>query len=193
MTLYYIGMVDTTAYTDEELVLMVQSGETQAFGELVVRYEDKMKRYARRFLFHTQDCEDAVQQVFIKAFENIQSFDIEKQFSPWLYRVAHNQFISILRKRKNEAIPFFDPDTLFPHPVAEEKTDDDILSRERHDEIEAALSQLKPKYREVVALYYFEGFEYEQIAEILRIPKSTVGVRLKRAKDSLKGIIENTN
>ncbi|MGB0756987.1 MAG: RNA polymerase sigma factor [Patescibacteria group bacterium] len=181
------------ALTDEQLAKLVQAGQTEAFGDLVVRYEDKLKRYARRFLFQLEDQEDLVQTVFLKVFENIQGFNTDKRFSPWIYRIAHNEFISTLRKRKFEPLPFFDPDTLFPHPVAKEKTDADTLLGEQKEVVEKALKDLKPQYREVVILYYFEDFDYKAIGDILRIPTSTVGVRLKRAKEKLVTILENNN
>ena len=76
--------------SDEEIAQKVQANDTDAFGVLVFRYEDKMLRYARRFLFDYHDSEDVVQNVFIKAFTNINSFDYKRKFSPWLYRIAHN-------------------------------------------------------------------------------------------------------
>ncbi len=178
--------------SDEEIVRQVQSGNTDMFGVLVLRYEAKMMRYARRFLFDYHDSEDVVQNVFIKAFTNINSFDISKSFSPWIYRVAHNEFISTIRKKKLEAVPFFDPDTLFPHPVAEDATDSFVLEKEQRELIEKNLNQIEAKYREPIILYYFEGFDYKTIADILHIPVSTVGVRLRRGREKLKKIFNDT-
>jgi len=177
--------------SDEEVVRQVQSGNTDMFGVLVLRYEAKMMRYARRFLFNYHDSEDIVQNVFIKAFTNINSFDIDKAFSPWIYRVAHNEFISTIRKKKLEAVPFFDPDTLFPHPVAEGSTDSFVLEKEQRELIEKNLNQIEAKYREPIILYYFEDFDYKTIADILHIPVSTVGIRLRRGREKLKKIFNN--
>ena len=88
---------------DEELARGVQQGNLYLFGLLVERYEHKMMRYARRFLFGYHDAEDMVQEVFIKAYTNIRSFDSTRRFSPWLYRIAHNEFLNALRK--NNTIP----------------------------------------------------------------------------------------
>ena len=79
---------------DENLVELVQKGDIEMFGSLVERYEQKMLRYAGRFLFDHDNAQDAVQEVFIKAYTNIASFDLTKRFSPWLYRIAHNYFIN---------------------------------------------------------------------------------------------------
>ncbi len=104
--------------TDEEIAKSVQGGDTAKFGTLVERYEAKMLRYARKFLFGYQDSEDMVQEVFLKAYTNIQGFDANRKFSSWLYRIAHNEFLNAIKKKGREPLPFFDPDTIFPHPVA---------------------------------------------------------------------------
>jgi len=145
-----------------------------------------MRRYATRFLFNLEDAEDLVQEVFIKAFTNIQSFDSKRKFSSWLYRIAHNTFINAIKKKGREPIPFFDPDTLSPHPVAKETADGKLISQEIKEEINNHLNKLKPKYREILVLYFLEELSYQEISDILHIPISTVGVRLTRAKTQIK-------
>lgn len=172
--------------TDEHIAKLVQDGDVGSFALLVERYEQKMMRYVRRFLFITEDAEDIVQDVFLKAFTNLQQFDTGRSFSSWLYRIAHNECINQLRKKEKMPFPFFDPDTLFPHPVAREQTDRTILDEDAKRILETLLGKLKPQYREVVVLYFFEEFEYKTISDILQIPISTVGVRLSRAKKELK-------
>lgn len=174
--------------SDETIARAVQKGDIEAFGALVERYENKMKRYANRFLFEREDVKDVIQDVFIKAYENIQSFDASRRFSPWLYRIAHNEFINAIRKKKKDPLPFFDPDTLFPHPITEETLDDEVHRKDIKAMLETWLSNVDPKYREVLILYYFEELDYAEIAEILRVPISTVGVRLLRGKAALKKI-----
>jgi len=172
----------TDQLTDEEIVSIIRSGETDSFGILVERYEVKMKRYARKFLFGYEDTEDIVQQVFVKAFVNIRSFDTEKKFSSWLYRIAHNEFINAIRKKKKEPLSFFDSDLLFPRLSGKESTDKEIKEQELRQIIDKCLDKIGPKYREPLVLYYFEELNYKEIANILRIPVSTVGIRILRAK-----------
>ena len=112
--------------TDEQVVRMVQSGKVESFGILVKRYQAKMLRYARKFLFNYHDIEDLVQEVFIKAYTNIQSFDASRKFSSWLYRIAHNQFINAIKKKGKEAVPFFDLDILLPRSISKENADKNI-------------------------------------------------------------------
>lgn len=189
--LYYI--VYMPEITDEEIAQKVQRGDTDAFGILVERYEDKMLRYARRFLFGYEDGEDAVQGVFLRSYINIKQFDTTKKFSSWLYRIAHNEFINVIKKKGKESLPLFEVDTLFPHLVAQEDSAKDFEQKELKEMLEKHLQKISPKYREILVLYYFEQLGYTEIAEILKIPPSTVGVRLKRAKDSLKKIISSQN
>lgn len=176
--------------TDESVVKRVQNGEDEAFGILIDRYGEKLKRYAKRFLLFDEENTDLVQDVFVKAYVNIQSFDTDKRFSPWIYRIAHNEFINAIKKRSASALPFFDPDTLFPHPAASETADEEILKDELKRMMEECLSKLPSKYRESLVLYFYEEMGYEDISEVLRIPVSTVGVRIKRGKEKLKNIYQ---
>jgi RNA polymerase sigma-70 factor (ECF subfamily) len=173
---------------DEEIVVLVQSGDIDSFRALVERYESKMSRYAGRFLFRGDDAKDVVQEVFIKAYVNIRSFDAERRFSPWLYRIAHNEFVNaVKRKTKNrENVSLFNFDVLFPHLTAEETADGDINREELKRMLDASLDKLDPKYKEPLVLYYFEEMDYKAIADILHIPMSTVGVRLQRGRAMLK-------
>ncbi len=84
--------------SDEAIVREVQQGGSNLFGLLVERYEKKMLRYARKFLLGGEDAEDLAQEVFLKAYTNIQSFDSRRRFSPWLYRIAHNEFVNAIKK-----------------------------------------------------------------------------------------------
>lgn len=174
--------------TDEEIALRVQKGNVHLFGVLLERYLVKMKRYANKFLFGYEDAEDLVQDVFVKAYVNIQSFDPSRKFSPWLYRIAHNEFINAIKKRKREPVPFFDPDTIFPHPVAPEDSSDDAQRRELKEKLDLCLKELSPNYREPLVLYYYEDLNYEEIADIMHLPVSTIGVRLKRGREALQKI-----
>ena len=175
--------------SDESLAQKVQAGDMEIFGILVERFEQKMLRYARKFLFGYEDAEDAVQTVFLKAYSNIQQFDSTKKFSSWLYRIAHNEFINVIKKKGKESVPLFEIDTLFPHLEAKQNSARDFELKELKDLMEKFLNQISPKYREILVLYYFEQMGYTEIAEILKIPASTVGVRLKRAKVALKKLI----
>ncbi len=176
--------------SDEELVKRVQRGEKEQFTVLFDRYEAKMLRYGRRFLFNYTDIEDAVQEVFIKTYQNIRSFNPKWSFSTWIYRIAHNTFINVIRKKGREPIAFLDFDTFLQFAVPETISRSDIETlAEKQELVSENLATLDPKYREPIILYYFEQKSYQEIADILRIPVATVGVRLKRARELLKNKI----
>lgn len=176
--------------TDEAVAARVQAGDSEAFGVLIERYEAKLKRYGRKFLNSKEDIEDLVQDVFLKTYTNIQSFDTDLRFSPWVYRIAHNEFVNALRKRTRFPRASVDPDTILPFIVAKETTDGSAYEAELRVMIQEALSQLDSKYREPLILFYYEDMTYQDIAEVLRIPPATVGVRIKRAKDKLKAVYD---
>jgi RNA polymerase sigma-70 factor (ECF subfamily) len=179
--------------TDEAIALHVQKGDVEQFGELIKRYEPKMTRYARKFLFQGDDVKDLVQEVFIKAYVNIQSFDTTRRFSPWLYRIAHNEFINAVKKKSRLPVFSFDFDALLPQFIAKETAESKVAQADIKRLLDTCLDKLGPKYREPLVLYYIEEMEYKEIAEILKIPVATVGVRLSRGKAMLRQIAVKLN
>lgn len=176
-------------HTDEALVVLSVQGDEHAYGELIDRYEAKLTRYVKRFTQHEEDVVDIIQVVFIKAYTHLQSFDIHRSFNSWIYRIAHNESVTYLKKRGNEKVSFIDFDTMLPHPFAEEQADDKAKNRELAGFLDQFLAKLSPKYREVLILYYYDDLSYQEISDVLRIPTATVGVRIKRGKDALKAIL----
>jgi RNA polymerase sigma-70 factor (ECF subfamily) len=183
---------DVLESSDEQIAITVQKGDSAAFGILVERYQPKLLRYAQKFLFGYEEAQDMVQEVFIKAYSNINSFQSDRVFSSWVYRIAHNEFINAIKKKGREPISFFDPDTIFPHPVAADMADSDIHRKEIKEMVDKCLDKLDPKYREPLVLYFYEDMDYRTISEVMHIPISTVGIRIKRAKEALHKIYKAT-
>jgi RNA polymerase sigma-70 factor (ECF subfamily) len=176
--------------TDEEIVKTVQEGDIDAFGTLVERYEAKLLRYGRKFLSTREDIQDIVQDIFISTYKNIKSFNHSYRFSPWIYRIAHNAFVNALAKRSRNPLTLVDFDTFLPHPIYD---DPDVAEKEREeikDKINRGIEKLTPKYREILILNYLEELPYKEISTVLQIPVSTVGVRIKRAKEALRKIYD---
>lgn len=182
-------MADNTQDTDEVIATKVQKGDSEAFGELMQRYEAKLLRYAGRFI-DGEDAKDHVQDVFIKAYTNIQSFDVSRRFSPWIYRIAHNEFVNAAEKRWREKIFPFDLDLLFPQPVAPDTSDFKVRQEDMRRMLEQGLDKVPLKYKEPLILYYFDEMDYKEISDVLQIPVSTVGVRLNRGKALLRKLTE---
>src|ERR1700722_4063682 len=140
---------------DEKIAQLVQSGKSELFGILIKRYEEKMRRYARKFLSDGDDKKDIVQEIFIKGYINIKSFDTKRKFTSWIYRIPHNEVVNHLKKKHNNFLPLFDLDTFFPqhgysHNDVNEKVDRKNTSRL----IDACFDELGVKYKEPIILYY---------------------------------------
>jgi len=176
--------------SDEIIVGRVQGGDVDEFASLMDRYEKKITRYGKKFLSQPDDIKDIVQEIFTKAYVNIKSFDCKRKFSPWIYRIAHNEFVNALKKKKSEKLAFVDFDLFFPHPAAKETADSDIERADLRRLLDDYIGKLPVKYREPLILYYFEEMGYREIADVLRLPVSTVGVRLQRGKALLKDNID---
>lgn len=176
--------------TDEQLATQVQQGDKEQFGMLVERYAAKLSRYGRKFLLSTENIEDLVQETFLKAYQNIQSFDAKLKFSPWIYRIAHNIFINEIKKQtRHPILGSLHLDTLLPYLIYEDPAVKERDRKELKVLMEKGLDKLPPHYREIIVLYYFEEMDYKNIADILHIPTGTVGIRLQRAKKMLKKLL----
>lgn len=185
---YTMHVTDPTLLNlpDESLAARVQAGETELFGLILERYETKLSRYGRKFLSDPEDMKDLVQDIFLRSYERIQSFDPSLSFSSWVYRIAHNTFANYLRKKSRTPLVFVDFDTFLAHPVYEDPHEREQELAELEQMMQEALGKLSSKYREVLVLYYSEELSYKEIADVLEIPPGTVGVRVKRAREALQ-------
>lgn len=183
--------MDINSLKDEEVVILVQNGNKDAFGEIINRYEPKIKRYAYRFFRDKEEITDVVQDVFIKAYVNLQSYNSAMRFSPWIYRIAHNEFVNKIAWKSIRKFVPIDSDELIPMAIsAPEDVMKDALNSDEKRLMEQYLSQLDDKYKTPIILFYYDDLSYEEISDVLQIPPNTVGVRIKRGKDKLKQIIK---
>ncbi len=177
--------------TDEQIALLVQKGDKNAYGVLIERYEAKMKRYAHRFFREKEEITDLVQDVFIKVYVNLQSFDPNQKFNSWIYRIAHNEYVNKIAWKSIRKFVPIDSDELIPLGIsAPENVMRDAVEKNEKEIMEKYLSQIDDKYRTPIIMFYYEDMSYDEISDILQIPSNTVGVRIKRGKDKLKKIIE---
>jgi RNA polymerase sigma-70 factor (ECF subfamily) len=186
-------MDDLPLLTDEQIVLLIQKGDKEKYGLLMMRYHKKLSRYGRKFLSEKENIEDIVQDIFISVFQNINNFDTSLKFSSWIYRIAHNAFVNGLKRRQHSAILGLDLDTFISHTVYE----DPVVEEREHEMIKKMIDQglekLTPKLREVIILHYLEELSYKEISDILQIPAGTVAVRVLRGKDALRKIYKKMN
>lgn len=183
-------MEATRQETDEELATLVQGKNEEAFGVLMSRYQPKLLRYGRRFLSENAPIEDVVQEVFIKTYQNIQSFDASRPFSPWIYRIAHNLFANTLRHNSRSPFITVDLDAFSAHVAYEIDPAGEEEREQTKTLIDRGLDALVPIYREIIILYYLEQLSYQEIADVLHVPLGTVGIRLSRAREALKKYVE---
>lgn len=179
--------------SDEAIVKRIQDGDREQIGVLMERYERKLSNYGRKFLARRENIDDIVQDVFVSAYENINSFDTSLKFSSWIYRIAHNAFVNGLKKQQRSFIPDFDFDTFVTYNAPAEEPFDEKQHEEMRKMIDRGLDQLSPKYREVIILHYLEDLSYKEISDVLRIPMGTVGIRVSRGKQALKKYYEQMN
>ena len=186
-----MSTTDFKELSDELLAKQIQKGDTELFGVFVERYEQKLSRYGRKFLSDREDSKDLVQDIFLRAYENIKSFDPNQRFSSWIYRIAHNVFVNYLKKKSRTPLVFVDFDTFLAHPIYEDPAEREREWKEMETLFAECLGMIPLKYREVLVLYYSEELSYKEIADVLEIPQGTVGVRVKRGKDALKKACAN--
>lgn len=178
--------------SDAEIVRMTLKDPNQ-YGLLVERYEAKLRRYILRLGVRVPDDQlDVLQEIFIKAYRNLNSFDTSLSFSSWIYRIAHNEAISFYRKKNvrpeghlvadgDEVLSFISSSSAAP-----DITFDQTLNAERINE---ALTTLDQKYREPLILRFFEHKEYDEISDILQIPIGSVGTLIHRGKKQLAAVL----
>jgi len=179
-----------TTKTDEELVILTLNYDSQAYYHLVKRYQNKLLRYTTAFLHDPDNAQDVTQNTRIKAYQNLYKFNPTLKFSSWIYRIAHNEAINCIKKNKRHQTTN-DPLILELQPDSSPSKLEEIISQEKLDQLTTLINSLPLKYKEVVTLYYLEDKSYNEISDILRIPKNTVGTHLSRAKQQLRELIAN--
>jgi RNA polymerase sigma-70 factor (ECF subfamily) len=176
---------ESSHQTDEALASAARTDARQ-FAYLVARYEAPLARYVRRLgVENAEDREDILQDVFVKIYENLNGFDPSLPFSSWAYRITHNETMSFFRRRNARPRSVEVPDEVLERIASEYDIGADAAAREHADVVRACIAALPPAYADVLVLRFFEEKTYEEISDILRLPKGTVAVRLRRAKDRL--------
>jgi RNA polymerase sigma-70 factor (ECF subfamily) len=178
------GAVPGTARAgeDADLIARVRKGDVEGFNVLVSRWEKRVFNYLLRLTGNPDDSLDLSQDVFLKAYRNIRKLDDTARFGPWLFRIAHNEAYSHFRKHRPEgpAPEFENGETFFERQVAPGIAIDLSLA------VGAALDRLTPEHREAVVLKVYQGFKFDEMAEILECPVSTIKSRVYAALEILK-------
>lgn len=183
---------------DEALVRQVLDGDTEAFAELVRRYQDRVFNFSLRFTGNASDAEEIVQEAFLKAYRNLSRFRGDAKFSTWLFQIAKNlcinRFHRARRRMAHRQIRVDEePAEGEAAPLQLESEDpspqEEALRHELRDKLEAAITELDPHYRAALVLRDVEGLDYADIAEVLSVPVGTVKSRIHRARLELQQML----
>ena len=180
---------------DDVLVAGILDGQEELFTVLVTRYQTRLFRFISRYTGDAEDARDVTQEVFLKVYSALDTFDPRYKFSTWLFRIGGNAAIDHIRRRKARPIPIdlplnedgeamqVDlPDTR-PDPLED-------LSRMRlRRELDAAIERLPDDYRELISLRHYGELPYEEIAEMKGMPLGTVKNKLFRARQALRDLL----
>ncbi len=183
--------------TDAELVASAVRGSQDAFRELVRRFERPVYSLVLRMIQDPATAEDLAQEVFVKAFRALGSYDPRWKFSSWLFKIAHNTTIDHLRRGAPETVPLEAGEDEegrggLVAVLADESAEDPGAAAERHDlarSLESAIRRLRPDYRMAVLMFYVHGASYQEICEATGQPLGTVKTNLHRARKELAQVM----
>ncbi len=176
---------------DSLLIQEALRGNDQAYQKLMDKYHDAIHNFIYRMVHDREQVEDLTQEAFIKAFASLKSFNEEFAFSTWLYKIATNNSIDYIRKKKlqmfsiDKPIESKDSDFTFELPDDSAEADKDLIRSQRARLIRQAIDQLPEKYRKVIQLRHVDEKSYEEIAKLLRLPIGTVKAHIFRARELL--------
>ena len=178
---------------DSELIKLIRKDNPELYREVVKRYQKKLFSYIYRLVNNKEETEDILQNVFVKTYISLKSFDLEKKFSSWIYRIAHNEAINFLKKRNKRRLISWE-DIASTKDKMETKSEEldplDVwLKKETRIEVRGALEKLPENYQQVLILRYFSDKSYAEIGKIIKSPANTVGTLINRAKKKLMDVV----
>lgn len=177
----------TKHIADERLVELIRTGQHELYAQIIKRYQAKLIRYVEYLITDSALSSDAVQESLSKAYINLHGFNTQKKFSSWIYRIAHNEAMSIIKKYR------LHQDLELASELSDQQIniEEDFVRKESIAQVKRCLGQIPLLYREPLSLFYLEEKSYQEISDILHIPIGTVGTRINRAKIIAKKICQN--
>jgi len=180
-------VLQPTDVAELALVERAVAGDEQAFAELVTRYQSAVYNLAYRMLGDAAEAEDAAQEVFLRMYRRLATYDAEHRFSTWVLSIASHYCIDLLRRKRPWLVPLENIQNWMrslsrgPEAIA--------LAHEQQDAVRALLARLPEHYRLVLLLRYWHDLGYEEIAQVVDLPVSTIKARLHRARNALAALI----
>lgn len=180
---------------DRRVIRAVLAGRTEAYSELVLKYQDRLYHVALRIVGHPDDAADVVQETFISAYQSLGTFKGDSEFYTWLYRIAFNAAVSWKRRKRNiVSLEFGTNDSdinLEPADTSRDHRPGEAIERDEDvRKLQEGMLRLSPEHRAVLTLKEMEGLKYEEIAEVLGVPVGTVRSRLSRARLELRSLLD---
>ncbi len=186
------------AKKDFLLVEKAKDADQKAYAELMQRYKKPVYHMILKMVRNVDDAEDLTIEAFAKAFRNLKKFNPEYTFSTWLFRIATNNCIDFIRKKKLDTMSISNTykDDNGDNVDIEIKDinlnpQEEAIKGEKIEIIQAIVSKLPPKYQVLVKLRYFQELSYEEIAEEMKVPLGTVKAQLHRARELLYDLVKN--
>lgn len=178
-------------YPEYEIIRRALNNDQSAYKEILTKYEIGVRSVVRKMVFDTQEADDLVQEAFIKAFNSLSSFNFEFSFATWLYKIAANNCIDYLRKKRLKTYSYDKPVSQKDGETQQEFADNvaniekQMIQSETSLQIKAAIEELPEKYRLVIVMRHQEEKSYEEISELLDLPLGTIKARIFRAREML--------
>jgi RNA polymerase sigma factor (sigma-70 family) len=188
------------AKQDYQLVLLARDGDQKSYAELLGRYKDAIYFMLLKMVNNKSDAEDLTIEAFGKAFKNIEQYSPSFAFSTWLFKIASNNCIDFLRKKKGNLISLdsggsdnSEQDAPIPLQSDTPDPEEKMIKQQKAKLMHSIVDKLKPRYRKLIELRYFKEYSYEEIAVELELPIGTVKAQLFRARELLFSILKNTS
>lgn len=183
----------------EDMVLIDEAlaGNQNSYAKLMKKYQPMINHLIYRMISKKEDVEDLTQEAFIKAFNSLANFDKQFAFSTWLFKIATNNAIDYLRKKKlytfsiDKKIEADDSDYSFEIPDHENKPDSNVIDKQLRIILDEAIESLPPKYKDVIVLRHQKEKEYEEIAKELNLPLGTVKAHIFRGRELLNKYLKD--
>jgi RNA polymerase sigma-70 factor (ECF subfamily) len=182
---------------DYQTIQSALRGDNRAYRKLMDKYHDAIYSFIFRMVHDREQVEDLTQEAFIKAFSSLKNFNEEFAFSTWLYKIATNNCIDYIRKRKlqmysiDKPVESRDSEYVFELPDDSYEADRDVIADQRTVLLHDAIDKLPEKYRRVILLRHTDEKSYEEIARMLRLPIGTVKAHIFRARELLYRQLRN--
>ena len=187
------------AQIDFRLVELAKKGDQKAYAELMGRYRDAIYFMLLKMVNNPSDAEDLTIEAFGKAFKNISQYTPNFAFSTWLFKIATNNCIDFIRKKRGNTVSLDhsmdEEDNLSPSSSIQSDSldpEENMMNQQKVVLMREVVGKLKPRYRKLVELRYFKEFSYEEISQELELPIGTVKAQLFRARELLFNILKNT-